>query len=360
MGAMSFFLLAVSAVAPSFLLVWYFQVRDLRPERARVIWATFGLGFLLLLPLLLFCSPLAGVFEKVESPYLRALGESFLLAAIPEELLKFLVVALFAMRLRDFDEPMDGVVYAGIASLGFATFENMFYLSDPNEGGWSLALARALTSIPAHASFGAVMGYFVGKSKFSFPKKPWFLVPALLIPIVLHGFYNFPILCGKYLTLLRVRREVVTSLTEETFLQLGMLPALLLALSWAIFAVRTLRKQQIDQAKYVGDLGATEKNVRRKAKDFLLLILGGILVSAAGMVLFGLLASMASAKKMGQPVQGLGVAETLGLAALSALGGGLLFYLGVRRLRPSAVNRPAVRWAPPEKNLSHLPGNGVQ
>ena len=45
---MIFALLAVSAIVPSLLLVWYFHARDVYPEPPRVLWTTFGLGILVI------------------------------------------------------------------------------------------------------------------------------------------------------------------------------------------------------------------------------------------------------------------------------------------------------------------------
>jgi RsiW-degrading membrane proteinase PrsW (M82 family) len=35
------------------------------------------------------------------------------------------------------------------------------------EGGYETAVLRAFTAVPAHATFGILMGYFMGKAKFS-------------------------------------------------------------------------------------------------------------------------------------------------------------------------------------------------
>src|SRR5579862_9083702 len=108
-------------VIPTFLLLGYFRARDLNPEPARMLWTTFGLGVLICLPVIpvellagRLLAPIAGI------PYEHGL--------LPEELFKFLVVVFFCMQSREFDEPMDGIVYGAVASLGFASFENLFYV----------------------------------------------------------------------------------------------------------------------------------------------------------------------------------------------------------------------------------------
>ena len=65
------------------------------------------------------------------------------------------------MRNRAFDEPMDGIVYGVVASLGFATLENILFVFN---GGMSVAVSRAFTAVPLHAFVGAIMGYYVGQA----------------------------------------------------------------------------------------------------------------------------------------------------------------------------------------------------
>jgi RsiW-degrading membrane proteinase PrsW (M82 family) len=116
----------VLALVSSALLAWYFHSRDLRPEPARAIWATFGLGVVIIAPVLLVDWPIVGLLERLGlRPELGGTADAFLVAAIPEEFFKFVVLWFFASRRRWFDEPMDGIVYGVIASLGFATLENI-------------------------------------------------------------------------------------------------------------------------------------------------------------------------------------------------------------------------------------------
>ena len=150
---------ALSAIVPSLLLIWYFHSRDVYPEPPRVIWATFGLGVLTVIPILMVALPVAKLLGEFENPYVHGLNEAFFTAAIPEELFKFLVVALYCARHKEFDEPMDGIVYGAVASLGFATFENVLYVA---QGGAGVAILRALSAVPGHACMGAIMGYFAG------------------------------------------------------------------------------------------------------------------------------------------------------------------------------------------------------
>ena len=94
--------------------------------------------------------------------------------------------------MKDFNEPVDRIVYGVSVSLGFATLENIYYvyvLPDYFETtSLSLAVLRAFSAVPAHAAFGAIMGYFF--MKFSFVSKKDNLFFSIIIPLFLHGFYN--------------------------------------------------------------------------------------------------------------------------------------------------------------------------
>ena len=82
---------------------------------------------------------------------------------------------------------MDGVVYGAVASLGFATIENLLYCAS---GDLGTALGRAFTAVPAHAAFGAIMGYTFARRHFAGQSNGLF-GPALWLPVLLHGVYDW-------------------------------------------------------------------------------------------------------------------------------------------------------------------------
>ena len=57
----------------------------------------------------------------------RLLG-SFLAPAWTEESLKLLILYAIVIKRKEFNEPMDGIVYGVAVSLGFATYENYDYV----------------------------------------------------------------------------------------------------------------------------------------------------------------------------------------------------------------------------------------
>lgn len=182
-------LLLASAVVPTVILMWLFLTSDEFPEPRSVLLVSFTLGgflgpFILLGTYAL--EPLTGSIVFT-SPVVAGISRAFLGAAIPEEILKFLVLWLYVIPHQEFDEPMDGVVYGVTVALGFATVENIFYVFGH---GYGTALARGVTAVPCHATLGAIMGYYAGRGVFSkFHRFP-FYVRSLGLPILLHGLYD--------------------------------------------------------------------------------------------------------------------------------------------------------------------------
>jgi RsiW-degrading membrane proteinase PrsW (M82 family) len=112
-------------------------------------------------------------------------------AGFTEETLKFLVLYFYIRPKSAFNEPMDAIVYGVIVSLGFATFENISYVYSGNfeVDSFSLAIMRAVSAIPMHATCGIIMGYFFGLYAFTHSKQ--FLIKSIIFPIGIHATYNF-------------------------------------------------------------------------------------------------------------------------------------------------------------------------
>jgi protease PrsW len=75
--------------------------------------------------------------------------------------------------------------------LGFATLENVLYVLNAGENGFSTALGRAFTAVPAHAAFGVLMGAYVGLAKFVPEKRMIYSFIGVGLAIFFHGAYDF-------------------------------------------------------------------------------------------------------------------------------------------------------------------------
>jgi RsiW-degrading membrane proteinase PrsW (M82 family) len=91
-----------------------------------------------------------------------------------------------AFRSKYFDEPIDGLVYASAAALGFATIENAITLRE-HAFGW-IWIARTAIALPAHVFFACAWGYALGRAKRI--KRPGAMFPAAwLVATAAHGLY---------------------------------------------------------------------------------------------------------------------------------------------------------------------------
>ncbi len=187
------------AFAPSIYLMLIIYGKDkYEREPKRILLVAFLLGCVSVIP--------AGIIELfLKKPLdfeFLGLGNfalsAFLGVALIEELCKFTMLRLHAYRLKDFNEPFDGIVYSVFVSLGFATLENVFYVLASDGQGVQVAIMRMFTAVPAHYAFGVIMGYYVGKAKFQPEKRLQYLSLGLFYATLMHGAYDFFIMQNLY------------------------------------------------------------------------------------------------------------------------------------------------------------------
>ena len=121
---------------------------------------------------------------------MTAAVDAFVCAAVPEEVMKFIFLWLIVKWNRYFDELFDGIVYAVCIGMGFAGLENLLYVVGEDEW-FSIGIARALLSVPAHYFFAVLMGYFMSLAIVAnqADRKRYMLL-ALTLPILAHGLYD--------------------------------------------------------------------------------------------------------------------------------------------------------------------------
>ena len=183
-------LILALSLAPVIALFSYFYIRDkYEKEPKLLLLKVFVWGALGVIPAILLGLSFHKILVILVEPGSPTFSfvENFVVIALVEEAVKFFVLMSVAYRHPAFNEPYDGMMYAITASLGFAALENVLYVT---RGGLPVAVARMLLAVPAHALFGAFMGYYVGRAKFSPGRETYYLTSALLIPILLHGTYD--------------------------------------------------------------------------------------------------------------------------------------------------------------------------
>ena len=203
---MSPFLLLTALVPAAFLMVQVYRLDRIEKEPP---------GLLLKLALFGALSGLAaGAIEgaltrlldvTLGGGMLRLVLENFLAVALMEEACKRWVVLKFAWRHPAFDYRFDAVVYCVFSALGFAALENILYVA---EYGFAVAVSRALLSVPGHCFFAVYMGIYLGQAKMAeramqryyieLPDESpgQYLRASLLVPTLLHGFWDFSLSVG--------------------------------------------------------------------------------------------------------------------------------------------------------------------
>lgn len=177
----------IASIAPTLALLIYFYLKDqYNPEPISMIAKSFFLGMICVIPISFFQFVL-----KLELIQTSFLNQALFLTSIPEETLKWLLFYVLIYSNKEFDEPIDGIVYAVTISLGFATIENVLYLFTY---GVKFAFIRALFPVSSHCIFGIIMGYFYGKTKFTTEYKKHFFLLSLITPILLHTIFDFMII----------------------------------------------------------------------------------------------------------------------------------------------------------------------
>jgi len=178
----------LASLAPVFIILFYIYFRDkYDKEPLGLLLKALLLGIVVVIPVI-FVERLLMNMMPQSNKVAAAFYHAFIVAGSTEELFKFLALYLLVWKSPSFNEKFDGIVYAVFVSLGFAGVENVLYVLD---GGMQTALMRSLTAIPAHAIFGIIMGYYLGIAHMYKELKGPNLARALLVPILLHGIYDF-------------------------------------------------------------------------------------------------------------------------------------------------------------------------
>jgi RsiW-degrading membrane proteinase PrsW (M82 family) len=176
------------AIAPAVFWLWYFYNKDrYEPEPLSWILLVYIFGIAVTIPVAF----IEGVMGEVLPDFLIVV----MVAPVVEESGKYLVVRKTVYESGEFDEPVDGIIYAAAAGLGFATLENVIYVFSALETSLVLALqtglVRALISVPGHVLFSAMWGYSLGKARFiPADKRAGVIAAGLILAMASHALFN--------------------------------------------------------------------------------------------------------------------------------------------------------------------------
>ncbi len=205
---LSFLISVAAAVIPAIILMRYIYKQDtVEKEPKKLLISLILLGVL--------SGLMAMILETVGTNLLNVLGldpeggfynilMAFLVVAVSEEFAKYILTKLRTWRNPAFNYRFDAVVYCVFTSLGFAAFENILYVV---QLGLSVAIPRALLSIPGHMAFAVVMGVFYGRAKLcekyndkkGVKSNLWM---AFIGAVAMHGFYDACLMVGTGLSMI--------------------------------------------------------------------------------------------------------------------------------------------------------------
>ena len=272
--------LFICACAPALLILAWIHRQDRLAEPKKVVWITILLGGLVTIPIIVAELSLSWIFGVTDMAQLHSYGEvaltAFVIAAIVEEIGKFIVLWFYAARHSAFDEPMDGIVYGVSASLGFALVENVLYVF-MDEQGFAIAIARALTAVPMHAICGVLMGSCIGIAKLKPTRRGVWLACGLFGAIACHGLYDF----GAFGT------QYANSIESNAGAAFGVLLLLATLLLGGLFAVLAIARFRRDQERAIlsgaGDVELIPPQIQSAAPK---LPMAALLMTSGGCVLF--------------------------------------------------------------------------
>lgn len=162
-------------------LIYFYSKDHYEPEPKRLVILAYFLGSLSTIPI-------SYLYQLIPSslPF-----QAILQAPIIEELTKFSILYLIFFRNKNFNEPLDGMIYGISIGLGFASLENFGYmLKTYNTSTYSATVVmRGLFTVPMHALTASFYGFGLGVKKFGVSNKHqiWYYV---VFAIGAHAIFN--------------------------------------------------------------------------------------------------------------------------------------------------------------------------
>jgi RsiW-degrading membrane proteinase PrsW (M82 family) len=178
------------AIAPGIVICLFIYFKDkYNREPLGLMLLSFIMGVLSIVPPFIFQVALTKpVNQLMGEGVLSTAVFSYFIVALSEEGSKFLALRFGPYRRKSFDDPFDGIVYAVMVGMGFATLENIMYVF---QHGVGTGILRMFLSVPAHGTFAVLMGYHLGLAKFDPANKRKYMLLAILWPVAFHGTFDF-------------------------------------------------------------------------------------------------------------------------------------------------------------------------
>ena len=140
-----------------------------------------------------------GIYIFTGSNFATEMATGSLVAPLVEESLKGVaVLGIFLVFRNEFDSVLDGIIYAGVAALGFAATENAYYIYTYGfqQGGWggllTLTVIRVFLVGWQHPFYSAFFGIGLALARLN---RSWFVkifapLTGLVLAMFTHAFHN--------------------------------------------------------------------------------------------------------------------------------------------------------------------------
>ena len=192
---MTFWIFLSAIIAPALFWIFYFYYKDrFQPEPIIYLGLTYIFGLFTAFACTRFYTilPIIGLPDDpsfmMGNHRIQFLFYSIGITGVVEEFFKFLPFLIIIAKFKSFDEKIDGIIYASVIALGFASYENMGYLVYMS--GFEL-FGRAIASPLTHTIFSSIWGFTVGNARIL--KKSIFKasLTGVLLAAFFHGIFNF-------------------------------------------------------------------------------------------------------------------------------------------------------------------------
>lgn len=195
------FFAIVCGILPAVFWLWFWLKEDsVRPEPRGLILLVFFGGMISTMVALPFQRYINGIFGMPLEHYFNGINLNIALAvffwATIEETVKFSAAYFFALNKKDYNEPIDAIIYLITAALGFAAAENIFYLIQSLTSGnitdfTTATNFRFIGPTMLHTVSSGIIGFSLAFSFYQ-PKivKILFVGYGIVLAIILHTSFN--------------------------------------------------------------------------------------------------------------------------------------------------------------------------
>jgi len=197
-------MIAPIAIPVLFWAVYHYHKDRHLPEPLANLLLTFGLGMLAVGISAALYAGLGLIGLRFDAGYLAdtntlgLLAYSMLAIGPVEEIAKMTPFLLIVLRFKEFDEPLDGIIYASFIGLGYAAVENWQYLDYLTA---TEALARGFASPVIHILFASIWGHWIAQAHLNGRSIAAAAIAGLAVTAGLHGLYDFIVILSPHKSL---------------------------------------------------------------------------------------------------------------------------------------------------------------